>query len=64
MVKIACVVSLTESTVESAKLVQPTSIIAPISDLNLGLHEIKTNAEAEFIATKRLLSDIDQTLES
>lgn len=32
--------------------------------MNLGLHEIKTTAEAEFIATKRLTSDIDTTLES
>jgi len=40
---------------------QNLQVVAPIQTLNLGLHEIKATG-ADFIATRKLTSDIDTIL--
>lgn len=62
-IKLALVLKLTDQAVQSSKVAQ-TQLATSISLLNLGLHKIKPNETVDFIATRKLTSDINTTIQS
>ena len=62
-VKLALVLTLSSSEIAKSEKEQIIQIDAPIQQLNLGLHVIKTSS-SELIASRKLTSDIDTTLTS